>query len=127
MKQGFVFSMGVCAFIFLALARPLQAGSGQYVKVESSLANIYEFLDPRSNIIRVAKEGDRFEMIFEGTSWYQIKVQDKVGWLEKKSGSVVIGGGASSNAGTWIAITILFLGMLGGVYYYINKQKLAEA
>jgi hypothetical protein len=125
MKQGFVFSVGVCAFIFLALARPLQAGSGQFVKVESSLANIYEFLDPKSNIIRTAKEGDRFEMIFEGTSWYQIKVQDKVGWLEKKSGSVV-SGSSGSNAGTWIAITILFLGMLGGVYYYINKQKLAE-
>jgi len=124
MKQGFVFSMGVCAFIFLAFVQPLHAG--QFVRVESSLANIYEFLDPKSNIIRVAKEGDRFEMIFEGTSWYQIKVQDKVGWLEKKSGSVVSDGGASSNAGTWIAITILFLGMLGGVYYYINKQKLAE-
>ena len=124
MKQGFVFSVGVCAFLLLTFAQPLQAG--QFVKVKSSLANIYEFLDPKSNIIRVAKEGDRFEMVFEGTSWYQIKVQDKVGWLEKNAGTVV-NGSSSSNAGTWIVILILFFGTLGGVFYYINKQKLTEA
>jgi hypothetical protein len=125
MKQGFVFSVGVCAFLLLTFAQPLQAG--QFVKVKSSLANIYEFLDPKSNIIRVAKEGDRFEMVFEGTSWYQIKVQDnKVGWLEKNAGTVVSGSN-SSNAGTWIVILILFFGTLGGVFYYINKQKLTEA
>jgi hypothetical protein len=104
---------------------PLFAGSGTFVRVDKSLANVYEFLDPKSNIIRVAKEGDRFEMVFEGTSWYQIKVQDKVGWLEKKSGSVV-SSQSGSNAVTWIAITILFLGTLGGVYYYIYKQKVVE-
>jgi hypothetical protein len=125
MKQGFVFSVGVCAFLLLTFAQPLHASSGRFVKVNISLANVYEFLDPKSNIIRVAKEGDRFEMVFEGTSWYQIKVKDKVGWLEKKAGSVV-SGTSSSNAGTWIAVAILFLGTLGGVYYYIYKQKLAE-
>jgi hypothetical protein len=125
MKQSIVFSVGVCAFLFFVLAQPLHAGSGRYVKVENPLANIYEFLDPKSNIIRVAKKGDAFEMIFEGTSWYQIKVQDKVGWLEKKEGKVC-DNPTTSNAGTWIAITILLLGTLGGVYYYIYKQKLAE-
>jgi hypothetical protein len=126
MKQSFVFFMGVCAFLALTLTQPLYAESGRFVKVDKSLANVYEFLDPKSNIIRVAKEGDRFEMVFEGTSWYQIKVQDKVGWLEKKSGSVV-SGSSGSNGITWIAIAVLFLGTLGGVYYYISKQKLAEA
>ncbi len=126
MKQGFVFSVGVCAFIVLTMVMPLHANTGTFVKVDKSLANVYEFLDPKSNIIRVAKEGDRFEMVFEGTSWYQIKVQDKVGWLEKKSGSVV-SGQSGSNAVTWIAIAILFLGTLGGVYYYIYKQKVTEA
>jgi hypothetical protein len=126
MKQCFVFSMGVCTFLLLTLVMPLYAEGGRYVKVDKSLANVYEFLDPKSNIIRVAKEGDRFEMVFEGTSWYQIKVQDKVGWLEKKSGTVV-SGTSSSSAAIWISVTILFLGMLGGVYYFINKQKVAEA
>lgn len=126
MKQNFVFCVGVCAFIFLVLVQPLHASSGQFVKITTSLANVYEFLDPKSKIIRIAKEGERFEMVFEGTSWYQIKVQDKVGWLEKSAGMVVTST-RSSNAGTWIAIIILLIGMLGGVFYYINKQKLAEA
>jgi hypothetical protein len=125
MKHGIVFSVGVCAFIFLTFARPVHANSGRFVKINISLANIYEFLDPKSNIIRIAKEGDRFEMVFEGTSWYQIKVQDKVGWLEKNAGTVV-SGSAGSNAGTWIVIMVLFLGTLSGAYFYIYKQKSAE-
>jgi hypothetical protein len=126
MRQSSVFCIGVCAFLFLTFAHPLQAKASQFVKVENSLANIYEFLDPKSNIIRVAKKGDYFEMVFEGTSWYQIKVQDKVGWLEKKCGTVV-DNPHTSNAVTYIIITILLLGTLGGVYYYIYKQKAAEA
>jgi hypothetical protein len=126
MRQSFVFCMGVCAFLFLSLAHPTHAKSSQFVKVENSLANIYEFLDPKSNIVRVAKKGDCFEMVFEGTSWYQIKVQDKVGWLEKKAGTVVDNPN-SSNAATYIVIAILLLGTLGGVYYYIYKQKASEA
>jgi hypothetical protein len=65
-------------------------------------------------------------MVFEGTSWYQIKVQDKVGWLEKKAGTVV-DNPSTSHAGTVIVIAVLLLGTLGGVYYYIYKQKASEA
>ncbi len=121
MKQGFVFSVCVCAFAVMAFVQPLQAG-GKFVKIENPLANIYEFLDPKSNIIRVAKKGDYFEMVFEGTSWYQIKVQDKVGWLEKKAGTVV-DDPKTSNTGVFIVISILLIGTLIGAYYYINKQK----
>jgi hypothetical protein len=120
MKKGFVFCLGVLAFLFLTLAKPTFAA--QYVKVETSLANIYEFLDPKSKILRTAKEGERFEMVFEGTSWYQIKVQDRVGWLEKGAGSVV-NTSSGSNAGTVIVIVLLLGATLGGVFYYINKQK----
>jgi hypothetical protein len=120
MKKGFVFGIGVFAFLFLVLTQPIEAA--QFVKVTTSLANVYEYLDPKSHILRTAKEGDRFEMVFEGTSWYQIKVQDKVGWLERKSGTVVTSSEGSS-ASTWIIISILLLATLGGVLYYINKQK----
>ena len=123
MKKGFVFCIGICAFLFLTLARPAHAA--QYVKIETSLAHIYEFLDPKSNIIRTAKEGDRYPLVFEGTSWYQIKVQDKVGWLEKKSGSVVTTT-STSNAGVVIVIVLMLLATLGGVFYYINKQKVPQ-
>jgi hypothetical protein len=58
--------------------------------------------------------------------WYQIKVQDKVGWLDKKSGTVV-NDSTTSDAGTFIIVTILLLATIGGVAFYIYKQKASEA
>jgi hypothetical protein len=116
MKRSFVFS--VCV-------HSTHASATKFIKVDSPLANIYEFLDPKSNIIRVAKRGDHFPLVFEGTLWYQIKVQDKVGWLDRHAGTVV-NDATTSDAGTFIMVTILLLGTLGGVSFYIYKQKASE-
>ena len=124
MKKGLVFL--ICAFIFLAFAPRSHAAGMKFVQISNSLVNIYEFLDPKSNIVRVAKKGDHFELVFEGTSWYQVRVSDKVGCLDKKSG-VVVDNPNPSYLGTFIIFTILLVGTLAGVSYYIYKQKTSEA
>jgi hypothetical protein len=124
MKRSILFSVCACAFLLMGFVKNTHAA--QYVKIESPLANIYEFLDPKSKIIRTAKKDEHYPLVFEGTLWYQIKVQDKVGWLEKKSGTVV-GESTTSNAGTFIVIAILLIGTAAGVGYYIYKQKMSEA
>ncbi len=125
MKRSFVFFACVCAFIVMSFVNPTHAGDTKFVKIENPLVNIYEFLDPKSNIIRVAKKGDHFPLVFEGTLWYQIKVQDKVGWLDRQAG-IVVNDPTTSEAGTFIIVTILLLGTIGGAFYYIYKQKESE-
>ncbi|HEX7511142.1 MAG TPA: hypothetical protein VF335_07580 [Chitinivibrionales bacterium] len=124
MKRCFVFSACVCAFLTMVFVHPTLAG-GKFVRVDNPLAKVYEYLDPKSKVLRVAKKGDHFPLVFEGTLWYQIKVQDKVGWLDRKDGSVV-NDSATSDAGTFIVIAILLLGTIGGVSLYIYKQKSSE-
>jgi hypothetical protein len=124
MKKGLVFLM--CSFMLVAIVPRSHADGMKFVQISNSLVNIYEFLDPKSNIIRVAKKGDHFELVFEGTSWYQVKVSDKVGWLDKKYG-VVVDNPNPSYLGTFIIFTILLVGTLAGVSYYIYKQKTSEA
>jgi len=124
MKRCFVYSVCVCAFITMGFIHPTFA-AGKFVKIDNPLAQVYEYLDPKSKVLRVAKKGDHFPLVFEGTLWYQIKVQDKVGWLDRKDGSVV-NDSSTSNAGTFVVITLLLLGTVGGVAFYIYKQKSSE-
>jgi hypothetical protein len=124
MKKGLVFL--ACVFMLMACVSQPRAAGMKFVQINNPLVNIYEFLDPKSNIIKVAKKGDHFELVFEGTSWYQVKVSDKVGWLDKKYGAVVDNPNPSY-LGTFIVFTILLVGTLAGVSYYIYKQKTSEA
>ena len=74
----------VTALFVMACYAPSHAEASKYVEIKSPFANIYEYLDPKSTIIQQAKKGDHYELVYEGTSWYQVKTREKVGWLEKK-------------------------------------------
>lgn len=107
-------------FVVLSLASPCLAK--QYVLVKKPFANVYEFLDPKSSIIEQSKKGDHLDLVYEGTSWYQVKVADKVGWIEKRAGEVVNQSGGSPV----IPILLILLiagGTIGTVGFYINKNR----
>jgi len=109
----------------MLFSTPGQAGTSKYVEIKSAFANIYEYLDPKSTVIQQAKKGDHYELVYEGTSWYQVKTREKVGWLEKRAGDVVDRADFLSPFGIALFF-ILLAGTLGGVTYYIYKQKAAE-
>lgn len=114
--------------MFLTVA-PAFAGMDGYVRVRSPFANIYEFLDPQSRIIQQAKKGDHFELVFEGESWYQVKVQEKVGWLDKQSGMVVSSPTVTFMAvpvGTLVLFAFLLLGTLAATFIFIYRQKTSD-
>jgi hypothetical protein len=105
------------------------AADGRFVKIKKPFANVYEFLDPKSKILRQAKKGDHFELVYEGTSWYQVKIQDQVGWLERRAGSVVENPGLtvlSIPVGTFVLFILLLLGTFAGASMFIYRQKTAE-
>ncbi len=115
--------------IFFIVIISVQAGATKYVRVEIPFANIYEYLEPQSPIITQASQNKLFELVYEGTSWYQVKVDNKVGWLEKSSGSIISNPGItifSIPLGTLIFFLLLLMSTIIGASLLIYKQKTAE-
>ena len=107
----FAFSSGVCA------------QTGKYVEVKVGYTNIYKQLDPKSEIIKQAKKGDRLELVFDGTSWYQVKINKSVGWIEKRSGEIV--NSPRSTPFIPIIVTLILIGgITGGVVYYTKNNAI---
>jgi len=118
-----------CIILLLSSIRTAQAKENNYVEIRRPFANVYEYLDPKSTILRQAKKGEVFELIYEGTSWYQIKIKEKVGWLEKRAGDVIDTPRFmffSMSVGTFLVFLVLLIGTLGSVSYMIYKQKSNE-
>ena len=118
-----------CVFALFLLVRGADAAETKYVEVEKPFANVYEYLDPRSNIIKQATKGEYFELVYEGTSWYQVKIKDKVGWLEKRAGQIVDSPKFffySMSFSTFALFILLLIATLVGVSFIIYRQKAAE-
>jgi hypothetical protein len=113
-----------------AFVKTPEAADTRFVKIKKPFVNIYEFLDPKSKIIKQAQKGDHFELVYEGTSWYQVKIQEKVGWLEKRAATVVNSPAPtvfSMPIGTFILFILLLLGTFVAVSFFIYRQKTSEA
>lgn len=123
---GALFVMVTLTCVF---STPVHAGDGGFVQIRRPFANIYEYLDPQSRILEQAKKNSYYELVYEGTSWYQIKVGGKVGWIEKRAGAVVDRRGVtvfSIPVGTFLLFLLLLIGTIGGASLLIYRQKTAE-
>ena len=127
MKFRILFTVTLVYLLVCAVAS--YAGDARYVKIKKGFANVYEFLDPKSKIVKQVKKGDYLELVYEGTSWYQVKVKDQLGWCEKRAGSVVDNPGVtvfSIPIGTFVLFILLLLGTFAGASFFIYRQKTAE-
>jgi DNA-directed RNA polymerase beta' subunit len=97
----------------------------RYVEIKKPLQKVYTRLDPNSEIIRLVKKGEYIELIRKGESWYEVKVDGKIGYLEAKAGKEVNRKGAPVI--TLFLYIILLLGCAGGVVLYIKKQQIAPS
>jgi hypothetical protein len=111
--------------VFLCAPFANSFAAAKYVEVTGPFVNVYEYLDPKSTVLKQAKKGDHYELVYEGKAWYQIKIKDRVGWLEKKAG-IIVDNPQYLPVGTFLAFIILLLGTLAGVSVYIYKQKAVE-
>lgn len=114
------------ATIGIAVVASWAYAGSQFVKISKPFANVYEFLDPKSRILTQAKKGDHFELVYAGTSWYQVKVKEKVGWLERRAGDVV-GSPTAIPVGSVIVFVIVLVGTLAGVFFFVQRQRAAES
>ncbi|MBD3393214.1 MAG: hypothetical protein GF418_13895 [Chitinivibrionales bacterium] len=118
-----------CAAVVTVCVVSSYAADSRFVKIKKPFANVYEYLDPRSKIVQQAKKGDYFELVYEGTSWYQVRVADRVGWVERRAGNVVEDPGLtilSIPVGTFVLFILLLLGTFAGASLFIYRQKTAE-
>jgi hypothetical protein len=123
------FFLILCALLLGVFTKQTSAAEPHYVQIKKPFANIYEYLDPTSKIVRQAQKNDYFELVYEGTSWYQVKIQEKVGWLEKRAGSVVATKGVtvfSMPINSFIIFLLILLVTFAGTSFYIYRQKTAE-
>ncbi|MFP4415901.1 MAG: SH3 domain-containing protein [Chitinivibrionales bacterium] len=120
-----------CTFAILVGAfASYAAKEAKFIRIKKPFANVYEKLDPKSEIVDQASKGDHLELVNEGTSWLQVKVNDKIGWVEKRAGVLVARKPItifSLPLGTFLFILVLLGGTIFGAYYFIQIQKKAEA
>jgi len=128
MRAVTLVAMCVVLLTVLMVSNP-HAAETRFVKIRKPFANVYQFLDPKSKVVKQAKRGDCFELIYEGTSWYQVKVANDVGWLERRAGNVVENPGftiLSIPIGTFVFFILLLMGTFVGTSLFIYRQKTAE-
>ena len=124
-----VLTIIACTTLFLLTSITITQAASQYVVIKKPFVSIYEYLDPKSEILVQASKNEHFELIYSGTAWYQVKVKDKVGWVEKSAGSIVDNPGYtffSIPIGTLFFFLLLLIATITGASFLIYKQKTAE-
>lgn len=99
----------------------------KYFEVKTPIANVYKSLDPKSEIIKQVMVGERLELLGQGTSWHNVKIDStKSGWIENQAGKIVKG-----KKGFPVFSFLFLLMLIGGtgafVYLRITKTKTAES
>jgi hypothetical protein len=125
MVMRFITLAGIAVIFSVVLLSPFKAAATQYVKITDPFVNVYEKLDPKSNVLKMVKKGDRLDLLYPGPIWYQVKVGDNIGWVERKAGTVVEGTSVLSTVLPIALIIVLLSGTIFGVSAYIKKQKTA--
>jgi hypothetical protein len=122
----FTVSTIVALFAVVYVASFAQAAEEEkrigYLKVEESIAGVYEQLDPKSPLIRQAKKGEYLEIVYDGESWHKVKIDGKVGWIEKKAGKIVQNPGGVP-VGLITFLVLAAAATLGGVFYFLMKNR----
>jgi hypothetical protein len=118
---------GIMAMFMIVCFSPSRSqAAGEYVQITEPFVNIYQFLDPKSKVIKMAKKGDRLELIYAGTLWYNVKIGNETGWVERKAGNVIDQPSLVTPIVSILLIVIALGGTIFGVTYYIKKQKPVE-
>lgn len=91
-RQEGDFSPGALAKEILEFGRPLDSrpqGAQNVVAITADSAAVHEYLGTESPVLGTVRKGQTLEFVFEGTSWFQIKMGDEVGGVEKSKCKVV--------------------------------------
>jgi hypothetical protein len=114
------------AATFAALLLPASSGAaheGRFVLITEPFVNVYEVLDPQSPVVKLAKRGDRLELIDTGVSWFQVRVGDKTGWVERRAGTITGNRGPLAPLLPVAVVLLLFVCTVSFVGLRITRQR----
>jgi hypothetical protein len=86
-------------------------------------------LSPESPILGIVSKGDKLQLVGEGESWCKVLYKGSIGWIERKSGKVIVPGTAGSfyeeNRDILLlsAIILVFFLILMTVILFITRVK----
>lgn len=92
-----------------------------YLYITEPFANVYEKLDPMSPLIRQVKKGEYLELVYNGESWNKVKVDGKIGWIEKKAGKIV--NDTNSTPVGAIIFLLIIVGCAIVVVFLVNQKN----
>ncbi|HEX3020093.1 MAG TPA: hypothetical protein VHP36_07310 [Chitinispirillaceae bacterium] len=111
--------------LFSSSSAQEQKENTKYFEVKAPIANVYKALDPKSEIIKQVMVGERLEVIGQGTSWHNVMIDSKSGWIENQAGKIV-----SGKKGFPVFSVMFLLVLMGGtaafVFMRINSAKTTE-
>jgi hypothetical protein len=108
--------------LFVVLGVPSFAKAEEFLLVEEPLAKVYKELDPMSPLIKQVKKGEYLELVYEGESWHKVRVDGKIGWIERRAGKIVEKKGGISVI-SLVLLILLVGGTLGAVIFFIAKNR----
>ena len=114
------FSGIIALFVVLGVSSLVQAEN--FFLVEEPLAKVYKELDPKSPLIKQVKKGEYLELIYDGESWHKVRVDGKIGWIERRAGRIVEKKGGISVI-SLVLLILLAGGTLGAVIFFIAKNR----
>ena len=114
------FSGIIALFVVLGVSSLVQAEN--FFLVEEPLAKVYKELDPKSPLIKQVKKGEYLELIYDGESWHKVRVDGKIGWIERRAGRIVEKKGGISVI-SLVLLILLAGGTLVAVIFFIAKNR----
>ena len=93
MKLRSLFAGFIVAVAAITVSAAEPSDAPRFVEISKPFVNINrDPLDPKSPIVKMAKRGERYPLIYEGTSWYQVRVDEGAnikGWVEHDAAIIV--------------------------------------
>lgn len=122
-------SLALIVFFIVGGLVTVHANTSKYVEIKKAFTPVYKFLDPQSQILVQATKNETYELVYEGTSWYHVKVDEDFGWIEKSAGKIVDSPATtflSIPIGTLMFFLLLLIATITGASFLIYKQKTVE-
>lgn len=102
----------------------------KYAEVTTPRVLIRREVEPKSELVLAAKEGQIFEISGEGKLWVKVKTEEGEGWLPISACRIVDRKTTSllSNPGHTIAfVAVIFIGLSISLFFLLRRKEDEEA
>ncbi len=123
--------LSVTVFLLVLITMPVLSGSSEevsvkYAEVTTPRVIIRKEVEPKSDLVLAAKEGQTFEISGEGKLWVKVKTENGEGWLPISACRIVDRKTTSllSNPSHTIAfVAVIFIGLSTSLFFLLRRKE----